>query len=185
MLNLTVSYPLITYGGVLINAIVIIAESSPAGPSRQLFLMVMNHKHTRPARIVLAEDDRAIAHLIEIAMKRTGIPHDLETVHDGHQAIDALEKKSAVGYRTPDLLLLDLHMPGKNGFEVLQYVKGHSRLQRIPVVMFSNSSLADDVTKAYELHVNAFVQKNTDFADLCRTADAILRFWLQTAILSF
>src|ERR1700722_3998024 len=146
--------------------------------------MVTNHRHTRPARIVLAEDDRATAHLIEIAMKRTGIPHDLETVYDGHQAIAALEK-TAVGYRTPDLLLLDLHMPGKNGFEVLQYVKGHPRLQRIPVVMFSNSGLADDVTRAYELRVNAYVQKDTDFADLCHTADTILRFWLQTAILPF
>jgi chemotaxis family two-component system response regulator Rcp1 len=147
--------------------------------------MDTNHRHTRPARIVLAEDDRAIAHLIEIAMKRTGIPHDLETVHDGHQAIAALEKKSAVGYRTPDLLLLDLHMPGKNGFEVLEYVKRNSRLQRIPVVMFSNSRLSDDVAKAYELHVNAYVHKNTDFADLCHTTDTILRFWLQTAILPF
>src|SRR5579872_3429498 len=98
--------------------------------------MLHNNQRSRPARIVLAEDDRAIARLIQIAMKKTGIPHDLETVHDGDQAIAAVEKDlarlSPFGYDTPDLLLLDLHMPGKNGFEVLEYVKRHVLLRRIP-----------------------------------------------------
>jgi CheY-like chemotaxis protein len=151
--------------------------------------MFTNQKRSRPARIVLAEDDRAIARLIEIALKKTGIPHDLETVHDGHGAIAAVEKDlaklSPFGYDTPDLLLLDLHMPGKSGFEVLEYVKRHVLLRRIPVVMFSNSDLPSDVNKAYDLHVNAFVRKSTEFADLCHTMDTILRFWLHTAITSF
>ncbi len=151
--------------------------------------MFTNQKRPRPARIVLAEDDRAIARLIGIAMKRTGIPHDLETVHDGHEAIAAVEKDlaklSPFGYNIPDLLLLDLHMPGKSGFEVLEYVKRHVLLRRIPVVMFSNSDISTDVTKAYDLHVNAYVRKNTEFADLCHTMDTILRFWLHTAITTF
>jgi DNA-binding NarL/FixJ family response regulator len=55
-------------------------------------------------------------------------------------------------------------------------------LRRIPVVMFSNSDVPGDVTRAYDLHVNAYVRKSTDFADLCNTMDTILRFWLHTAI---
>jgi DNA-binding response OmpR family regulator len=138
--------------------------------------MIPNYRRARPARIVLAEDDRALAGLIGIAMKRTGIVHDLETVHDGHQAIAAMESK------TPDLLLLDLHMPGKNGFEVLEHIKRHTRLRRTPVVMFSNSDLSADVIRAYDLHVNAYVRKTIEFADLCHTMDTILHFWLQTAM---
>jgi CheY-like chemotaxis protein len=141
--------------------------------------MFKSQKRTGTARIVLAEDDRATARLIEIAMKRTGIPYDLETVHDGDNAIVAIEKTSPAA---PDLLLLDVHMPGRSGFEVLEYVKKHVRLRRIPVVMFSNSDLETDVTKAYDLHANAYVRKNSDFADLCHTMDAVLRFWLQTAV---
>ena len=76
-------------------------------------------------------------------------------------------------------------MPGKNGFEVLEHLKRHVLLRRIPVVMFSNSDLASDVTKAYDLHVNAYVRKNTEFADLCSTLHTILHFWLLTAITAF
>ena len=144
--------------------------------------MFTSPKRTRPPRIVLAEDDRATACLIEIAMKRTGIRYDLQTVHDGDQAITAIENSSPTA---PDLLLLDVHMPGRSGFEVLEYVKRHVRLRRMPVVMFSNSDLATDIAKAYDLHANAYVRKNSDFADLCNTMDTILRFWLQTAMTAF
>jgi two-component system, chemotaxis family, response regulator Rcp1 len=144
-------------------------------------LMFTNPQRTRPARIVLAEDNRAIARLIQIALKRTGVPHDLETVHDGHQAIAAVDKSSAES-DTPDLLLLDLHMPGKDGFDVLEYIKRHALLRRIPVVMFSCTDSPADVARAYDLHVNAFVRKNTDFDDLCQTMNAILHFWLKTVV---
>jgi CheY-like chemotaxis protein len=142
--------------------------------------MVKNNRRTRPARIVLAEDDRASASLIGIALRRTGIPHDLETVHDGDQAMAAVEKSTPT-----DLLLLDLHMPAGNGFEVLERLKQDARLRRIPVVMFSGSDLSADVTKAYDLHVNAYVKKSTDFAELCETMDTVVRFWLQTAAAPF
>jgi CheY-like chemotaxis protein len=127
---------------------------------------------------MLAEDDRALAVLIAIAMKRTGILHDLETVHDGTHAIAAMEASS------PDLLLLDLHMPGQNGFDVLEHIKRHAQLRRIPVVMFSHSDLNADVAKAYDLHVNAYVKKAVEFADLCQTIKTILHFWLETAVTS-
>lgn len=128
---------------------------------------------------MLAEDDRALAGLTAIAMKRTGILHDLETVHDGTYAIAAMEAAS------PDLLLLDLHMPERNGFEVLEHIKRHAQLRRVPVVMFSHSDLNADVAKAYDLHVNAYVKKAVEFTDLCRTMKTVLHFWLETAVTSF
>lgn len=141
--------------------------------------MTTNSMRNRPARILLAEDDRTTASLIKIALLRTGVSHDLDMVHDGDSAIAALESPDAAA----DLLLLDLQMPGKNGFEVLQHVKGQERLRRIPIVMFSSSASPNDVNRAYDLHVNAYVLKRPDFSELCRSLDGILQFWLRTAMI--
>ena len=139
--------------------------------------MITTPRQAGPASIILAEDDRTLARLMEIALKRTAIPHELQIVHDGNQAIEALAEK------TPDLCLLDLYMPGKDGFEVLEHVRHHERLRRVPVVMLSSSQAAKDVNRAYDLHVNAYVLKQTDFSELCSTLDSILHFWLRTAIM--
>ena len=124
---------------------------------------------------MLAENDRSLARLMEIALKRTSIPHQLQVVHDGQHAIAALTENP------PDLCLLDSSMPGKSGFEVLEYVRQNERLRRTPVVMLSASQSASDINRAYDLHVNAYVVKQTDFSDLCSTLDSILHFWLRTA----
>ena len=137
---------------------------------------------SRSTRIVLAEDDRTIARLIEVALQRTGVPHELTVVHDGDEAIAALEQSHSAWKDGTDLLLLDLHMPRKNGFEVLQHLKASEHLRRIPVVMFSSSERPEDVNKAYDLHVNAYVFKEPHFADLARSVDTILQFWLRTAM---
>jgi chemotaxis family two-component system response regulator Rcp1 len=73
-------------------------------------------------------------------------------------------------------------MPGMNGFEVLEHVKMNPRLRRTPVVIFSSSDVEADVKRAYDLNVNAFIRKSTDFADLCHTMGTILHFWLETAV---
>jgi len=129
--------------------------------------------------MLLAEDDRTTASLIKIALQRTGVSHDLDMVHDGDSAIAALERADPIA----DLLLLDLHMPGKNGFEVLQHVKNQEYLRRIPVVMLSSSEIQDDINRAYDLHANAYVVKRPDSSDLCRSLDCILKFWLRTAMI--
>jgi len=141
--------------------------------------MITDYWRDRPARILLAEDDRTTARLIKIALQRTGVSHDLQTVYDGDSAIAALEPGSAGA----DLLLLDVHMPGKNGFEVLEHVKRQEHLRRMPVVMFSSSETPEDVSRAYDLHANAYVLKRPDFADMCRSVEAICQFWLRTAMI--
>jgi CheY-like chemotaxis protein len=140
-------------------------------------LMIKDPSCSTRARIVLAEDDRTTARLIEIALQRSGYPHQLDIAHDGAEAISAIERTAA------DLLILDLHMPAKNGFEVLEHLKKRDDLRRTPVVMFSSSALPADVDRAYRLHVNAYVIKPANLPDMCRTMDALLQFWLGTVTL--
>jgi CheY-like chemotaxis protein len=144
-----------------------------------MFSMITSSSHKRLAHVVLAEDDPTTARLVEVALQRAGVLHDLRIVGDGDAAIAALERPSA----PTDLLLLDLYMPGKNGFEVLAHVKGQEHLRRIPVVVFSSSETPEDVNRAYDLHANAYVFKNPSFHDMCRSVDATLQFWLHTAII--
>lgn len=139
--------------------------------------MTTNHNSAPPARIVLAEDDRTLARLIAVALKQTGFPHVLKIAHDGDSAIAMLVEQR------PDLFLLDLYMPGKDGFDVLRHIKQQEHLRGIPVVMFSSSSQPADVNRAYDLHVNAYVMKHTDFPELCRSLGSIMNFWLETAMI--
>jgi CheY-like chemotaxis protein len=145
-----------------------------AAASASTLFMIRNYKSVKPASIVLAEDNPGAARLVEIALRTTGLAHELRIAYDGDQAIKALEQST-------DLLLLDLHMPGTNGFEVLQHIKQDTKLRRIPVVMFTSSNYADDVNKAYDLYANAYVRKPASLPELCVTLDAILHFWLRTA----
>jgi CheY-like chemotaxis protein len=139
--------------------------------------MLTTVRRAGPARIILAEDDRTLARLTEIAIKRTAPSTELQIVHDGHQAI------AAISENIPDLLLLDLYMPGKDGFEVLEFIRREERTQRVPVVMLSSSQSPREINRAYDLQVNAYVLKQTDFSDLCTMIDSILNFWLKTATL--
>jgi CheY-like chemotaxis protein len=143
--------------------------------------MITSNPFNRPAHIVLAEDDPSAARLIEVALQRSGISHELRIVSDGDAAIAALERPSAA----TDLLLLDLYMPGKNGFEVLEHIKRQEHLRRIPVVVFSSSEMPEDVNRAYDLHANAYVFKNPSFHDMCRSVDATVQFWLRTAMMPY
>jgi CheY-like chemotaxis protein len=103
----------------------------------------------------------------------------LDTVHDGDSAIAALERPDAV----TDLLLLDLRMPGRNGFEVLAHLKQQEHLRRIPVVILSSSEKPVDINRAYDLHANAYVVKRPDFSEMCRSLDGVVQFWLRTAMI--
>ena len=141
--------------------------------------MITDYWRSRPARILLAENDRTTASLIKIALQRTGVSHDLHMVHDGDSAIAALERPAAVA----DLVLLDLHMPGRGGFEVLEHVKRQAHLRGIPVVMLSSSEKPVDINRAYDLHANAYVLKRPDFSEMCRSLDGVLQFWLRTAMI--
>ncbi|MBW3533758.1 MAG: response regulator [Gemmatimonadetes bacterium] len=123
----------------------------------------------RRLRVVLAEDNDDHALLIEVALGRaSSVPVDLQRARDGDEAIRLVEAD------VPDLLLLDLKMPGRSGHEVLERVKGDERLRRIPVAVLTSSERDDDVARSYGLGGNHFITKPDDPQEL----EARLRYVL-------
>jgi chemotaxis family two-component system response regulator Rcp1 len=103
---------------------------------------------------------------------------------DGVEALDYLFQRGVfVGVVRPDLILLDLNLPRKDGREVLAEIKSDPNLKNIPVVVFSSSSAPGDVTSVYALHANCYVTKPADLDELFQAIAWIERFWLNTAIL--
>lgn len=120
--------------------------------------------------VVLAEDDDDHAVLIEMALERASpVPVRLRRAKDGDEAIELVEEE------VPDLLLLDLRMPGRSGHEVLEHVKSREHLRRIPVAVLTSSDRDEDVAKSYGLGGNHFITKPTDPAELERRLAALLK----------
>lgn len=108
-------------------------------------------------RVVLAEDNDDHALLIEMALERaSSVPVDLHRARDGDEAIRLVEED------VPDLLLLDLKMPGRSGHEVLERLKGDERLRRVPVAVLTSSDRDEDVARSYGLGGNHFITKPDD-----------------------
>jgi CheY-like chemotaxis protein len=121
-------------------------------------------------RVLLAEDNDDHALLIEMALERaTQVPVEVHRAHDGDEAIDM------VGVVKPDLILLDLKMPGRTGHEVLEAIKADDELRRIPVAVLTSSDRDEDVAESYGLGGNHFITKPENPADLERRLRSLLR----------
>jgi CheY-like chemotaxis protein len=132
--------------------------------------------------ILLVEDNAGDVRLTREALREVGIAVDLVAVPDGEAAIDYLRGTGEhAGAARPDLILLDLNLPKKNGLEVLEEVKRDPALQRIPVIMLTTSSSARDVTACYDRGVNCYVVKPLDLDDFTRLVQAIHSFWFGVA----
>jgi two-component system response regulator len=104
---------------------------------------------------------------------------DLEVVQDGEAALQCLRREGKYAQCTkPDLMLLDLNLPRKDGLEVLREIKRDEELQRIPVVVLTISQDEQDVLKAYDLHANCFITKPVDFERFIEVVRSIEGFWL-------
>ena len=124
----------------------------------------MTADDSQPISVLLVEDDPGDVVLIEEAFEDNKVHNRLHVVSDGVEAIDFLRKQGENGGSpTPDLILLDLNLPRKDGREVLAEVKTDERLQQIPVVVLTTSKLEEDVLRSYKLHANAYVTKPVDF----------------------
>jgi CheY-like chemotaxis protein len=131
----------------------------------------------RRLKILLVEDNDADVWLFQEAFAALNIQHDLEIAYDGAQAITRLQDIEQDP--PPDLILLDLNMPGIDGFEVLSFVRSEPRLCTIPVIILSSSRDQRDVRRAHELGANSFVCKSVDdFSDLVGDFN---RYWLARA----
>ena len=128
--------------------------------------------------ILLVEDSSTDAFLIQEALRQVAFDHRVEVVTDGVAAIERLRTGSR-----PDLVLLDLNLPRKDGREVLAEVKSDPELRSIPVIVLTTSSAPPDVAFAYKHHANSYVRKPLGLDRLVESATAIRDFWVRTATL--
>lgn len=134
----------------------------------------------RSLTVLLVEDNPGDVRLVREAFREGGMRHRLNVVGDGVEALAYLRRGGAYGTAPrPDLILLDLNVPRKNGHEVLREVKGDPSLRRIPVVVFSSSNAPRDVAICYDLFANCCIQKPGALEEFIATLHAIDRFWLQ------
>ncbi len=131
--------------------------------------------------ILLIEDSVVDAKLTEKLFERLHIPHRLRLIRDGEEALNTLENCARKPEKYwPDLVLLDLNLPRKNGYEVLETIKNHPLLKTIPVIIMTTSDQEDDIRKCYELHANAYITKPDSLQALVETLIAIESFWLRS-----
>ncbi|MEG3437842.1 response regulator [Pannus brasiliensis CCIBt3594] len=131
--------------------------------------------------ILLVEDSKADIRLIQEVLKTSTVQHELVVVRDGVEAMAYLRREGDYTESPrPDLILLDLNLPKKDGREVLAEIKGDSGLKRIPVVVLTTSRNEEDIFHSYELHVNCYITKSRNLTDLFKIVKNIEAFWLET-----
>ncbi len=132
------------------------------------------------AQILLVEDSLADVRLTQEVLRECGLLHCLRVARDGEQAMRALRcEKEYAGQPRPDLVLLDLNLPGKDGREVLREIKSDPLLRRVPVLVISTSKADSDVLGCYDAHANCYIAKPVDLAEFFALAHALRDFWLR------
>jgi chemotaxis family two-component system response regulator Rcp1 len=131
------------------------------------------------AKILLVEDNPGDVRLTREALKEGKILNELSVVEDGVEALAFLRREGRYAEAArPDLILLDLNLPKKDGREVLQEIKGDGALKKIPVVVLTTSAAERDILKAYDLHANCYITKQVDLEQFMRVVQLIEDFWL-------
>jgi len=142
-------------------------------------MTILNPDISRPIEILLVEDSPSDTDLTVEALATAKICNRLSVVEDGVQAMEFLRRQGRyAGAPRPDLILLDLNLPRKDGREVLAEIKTDERLRTIPVVMLTTSQAEQDILRAYSLHANCYITKPVDFRQFLEVVKAIENFWL-------
>jgi chemotaxis family two-component system response regulator Rcp1 len=133
----------------------------------------------KPIDILLIEDNPGDADLAREALGNSKLHNDLCVVGDGVEAMDYLRRKGKYAQAPrPDLILLDLNLPKKDGREVLAEIKADPDLKRIPVVILTISKDEEDILKSYNLHANCYITKPIDLTQFLKVVKSIEDFWL-------
>ena len=134
--------------------------------------------------ILLVEDNPADVRLVREALAEGGVQAALHWAATGEAALDFLHRRgSHAGERTPDLVMLDLNLPGLHGHEVLAEIKRDPALLSIPVVVLTSSAARGDVLAAYGAHANAYVVKPDDYEQFLAMVGTIRSYWLSSVLL--
>jgi len=133
--------------------------------------------------ILLVEDDENDVLLIQRAFQKAGLRHTLKVVRNGEQAMAYLAGSGAYANRdrfpTPFLVLLDLKMPGTDGFDVLQWIRAEPAWKRLLVVVLTSSNLQADVDRAYELGANSYLVKPVEFSEMLNLLQRFEAYWTE------
>ena len=137
-----------------------------------------------PIEILLVEDNPGDERLTREALKEGKVYSNLHTVKDGVEAMEYLRKQGKyAAVPRPDIILLDLNLPRKDGREVLEEIKSDDSLKRIPVVVLTTSKAEEDVLRTYNLHANCYVTKPVDLEKFIVVVKSIDVFWLTVVTL--
>ena len=132
----------------------------------------------RPIEILLVEDNPGDARLTREALSQSKVSNNLHHARDGEEAMRFLKREGQFANApTPDLVLLDLNLPRRDGREVLEDVKRDPLLKHIPVVVLTSSEAEEDILRSYRLHANCFITKPVDLEQLTKVVQAIEQFW--------
>jgi CheY-like chemotaxis protein len=134
----------------------------------------------KPVEILLVEDSEGDVGLIEEVFEEAKIRNNLHVVEDGEEATLFLRGEGKFsGSTRPDIILLDLNLPKKDGREVLEEIKRDDDFKNIPVVILTTSKAEEDILKSYNLHANAYITKPVDFDQFIKVIKSIEDFWLE------
>ena len=135
---------------------------------------------SKPIEILLIEDSLGDVRLVQEALQEAKVRNNMIVAKDGVEALDFLHRKGR-NSRIPrlGLILLDLNLPKKNGFEVLKEIKSDASLKHIPVVILTTSQAEQDIIKSYDLYANAYITKPVDLDQFLSVVKAIENFWLE------
>lgn len=138
----------------------------------------------RAIEILMVEDNPGDVRLTREALKHHKVSNELHVVEDGVAALDFLHRRPPYEQAPrPDLVLLDLNLPRKDGRQVLASIKSDELLKTIPVVILTTSQAEEDVVRAYKLNANCYVTKPVDFEQFKRIVQGIEQFWLTVVTL--
>lgn len=133
----------------------------------------------RQAEFLLIEDNPGDVRLTREALRESKVRNNLSVVGDGEEALLYLRKQPPYTEAPrPDIILLDLNLPRKDGKEVLEIIKTDPKLKRIPVVVITSSEAEQDILRTYDLHVNCYVTKPVDLDQFIKVVQSVESFWL-------
>ena len=132
----------------------------------------------KPIEILLVEDNPGDVRLTQEVFKESKIRNQLHVVKDGVEAMDFLRQGTGANGVRPDLILLDLNLPKKDGREVLAEIKADDDLKRIPVIVLTISKAEEDILRSYSLHANCYLTKPIEFEQFIKLVKSIEDFWL-------
>lgn len=152
--------------------------------SGQVLSVASSCAAVRPLELLLVEDNPGDVRLTREALKSGEVAVNLNVARDGVEALDFLHRRgNFASAPVPDLILLDLNLPRKNGREVLSEIKSDPELRRIPVLVMTTSRADQDINRAYSLNANCYITKPMDLDEFLRIVRSIEDFWLKTVTL--